>query len=288
VSSVDGGSHDTDNIRGPTSSTLSAELFTLGGRPPPYGQSVSGPVENRAAVFTSQPQDVEVYRNGVWWPGSLLGWRHDADGGCRVRVRLAGDGAEESWTVLEYLRLPEPAPAPSAVRHLSVVDAPARPSGDAALTATMAAIRAVPSPAARAVSEPPAASELTATMNLFAVRDLDEDTQAAVAAAPAPRSGGRRRAPETEEHPVASVPTLAAAPGRHRAPAAGGGASGRHRAADTGMWPAVRVDGAPEPSASFDDAADRHLLTRPMRLDDVPGRVPQPRRAALEGRLAGI
>jgi hypothetical protein len=288
VSPTDGGSHDTDNIRGPTSSTLSAGLFTLGGHPPPYGQGVSGPVENRAAVFTSQAQDVEVYRNGAWWPGSLLGWRHDADGGCRVWVRLAGDGAEEAWTALEYLRLPEVAPAQPAVRHLSVVDTPARASGDVALTATMAAIRAVPSPGARARSGTPAPSELTATMNLFAVRDLDEDTQAA-AAAPAPRSGGRRRAPETDDG--AGVPALAA-PGRHRAPGVGGGASGRHRAADTGMWPAVRLDDAPESSPSTpvspDDGADRHLLTRPMRLDDLPGRVPQPRRAALEGRLAGF
>jgi len=236
-------------------------------------------------VFTSQPLDVEVYRNGVWWPGSLLGWRHDADGGCRVRVRLAGDGAEESWTALEFLRLPEVAPAPPAVRHLSVVDTPARAS-DAALTATMAAVRSVPSPVARAAGAP-APSELTATMNLFAVRDLDDDTQAA--ATPAPGSGGRRRAPETE-HAVASVPMLAVAPGRHRAPAVGGGGSGRHRAADTGMWPAVRQDDAPAPPspASRDDGPDRHLLTRPMRLDDVPGRVPQPRRAALEGRLAGL
>ena len=282
---MSGGSHDTDNIRGPTSSTLSAGLFTLGCHPPPYGQGVSGPVENRAAVFTSQPQAVEVYRNGIWWPGSLLGWRHDADGGCRVRVRLAGDGAEETWTVLEYLRLPEPAPAAPAVRHLSVVD----PADDAALTATMAAIRAVPSPGARGASDPPVASELTATMNLFAVRDLGEDTQAAVPAAPAPRSGGRRRAPETGEEGGGRAPVLAAASGRHRAPAAGGGVSGRHRAADTGMWPAIRLDDAPGPAApaSLDDGADRHLLTRPMRLDDVPGRVPQPRRAALGGRLAG-
>jgi hypothetical protein len=282
---VSRGSHDTDNIRGPTSSTLSAGLFTLGCHPPPYGQGVSGPVENRAAVFTSQPQAVEVYRNGIWWPGSLLGWRHDADGGCRVRVRLAGDGVEETWTALEYLRLPEPVPAPPVVRHLSVVNTPARTADDAALTATMAAIRAVPSPGARAASAPPA-SELTATMNLFAVRDLDEDTQAA----PAPRSGGRRRAPETGEASGGSAPLLAAASGRHRAPAAGGGVSGRHRAADTGMWPAIRLDDTPGPAASapLDNGADRHLLTRPMRLDDVPGRVPQPRRAALEGRLAGL
>lgn len=281
-----GCSHDTDNNRGPTSSTLSAGSFTLCCHSPPYGQGVPGPVENRAAVFTSQPQDVEVYRNGAWWPGSLLGWRHDADGGCRVWVRLAGDGGEEAWTALEYLRLPEPPPAARAVRHLSAVDTPAPASGDTALTATIAAIRAVPSPGGRAASAPPAPSELTATMNLFAVRDLDEDTQATVAAAPAPRSGGRRRAPDTDDHAAPSVPTFATSPGRHRAPSVGGGVSGRHRAADTGMWPAIRLDDAP--GAPLDDAADRHLLTRPMRLDDVPGRVPQPRRAALEGRLAGL
>jgi hypothetical protein len=230
-------------------------------------------MENRAAVFTSQPQDVEVYRDGAWWPGSLLGWRHDADGGCQVRVRLAAGGAEETaWTALDYLRLPEAAPVAPAVRHISVVDAPAgRAPGDSALTATMAAIRAVPSPAAPGGGRDSAPSELTATMNLFAVRDLDAEarTVAPRVAAPAPRSGGR-----------------------HRAPAAGSGASGRHRAADTGVRAAVRPDDPPEmpPSAvqpGRADDAEVDLFTRPMRLDDLPGRVPQPRRAQLEGRLAG-
>jgi hypothetical protein len=71
-------------------------------------------------------------------------------------------------------------------------------------------------------------------------------------------------------------------------------AVGRHRAADTGVWPAVRVDEAPEPaqpslpvSAAGWQGPDVDLLTRPMRLDDVPGRMPQPRRAHRDAWLAG-
>src|SRR4051795_12946872 len=65
-------------------------------------------MENRAAVFTSQPQAVEVYQAGAWWAGELLGWRHDANGSCQVWVRVVLGGVEETaWTDLASLRLPE-------------------------------------------------------------------------------------------------------------------------------------------------------------------------------------
>src|SRR5918912_16773 len=82
-----------------------------------YGHGVSGASEGLAAVFTSSPQDVEVWSAGEWLPGALLGWRHDASGGCQVRVRLTVGAAEESrWTELDCLRLPE--------RHLTVAPEP--------------------------------------------------------------------------------------------------------------------------------------------------------------------
>jgi hypothetical protein len=267
-------------------------MFTLGGRAGSYGQGVSGAMESRAAVFQSQPQDVEVYRNGAWWPGSLLGWRHDVDGGCQVWVRLAPGGAEETtWTALDLLRLPEPEPVAQPTRHLSVVDAPAERSGDPALTATMTALRAVPTPAARRAGGSPDPSQITATVSLFAVRDHDEEAQTVV---PAPRPGGRRRAPDRVDGAAVTVDrpaAVASASGRHRAPAPGGAASGRHRAADTAVRPAVRPDEAPAASRGTTparpDESDAHPLTRPMRLDDISGRVPQPRRALLDGRLTG-
>ena len=104
--------------RRPTSSTLSAGAFTLCGRSSAYGRRVSGAMENRAAVFTSQPQAVEVYQAGAWWAGELLGWRHDANGSCQVWVRVVLGGVEETaWTDLTTLRLPE--------RHLAVAAQPA-------------------------------------------------------------------------------------------------------------------------------------------------------------------
>src|SRR5688572_25749136 len=96
-----------------TSSTLSAGAFTDCGRYNAYGRHVSGAMENRAAVFTSQPQAVEVYQAGAWWAGELLGWRHDASGSCQVWVRVVLGGVEETaWTDLASLRLPE--------RHLTL------------------------------------------------------------------------------------------------------------------------------------------------------------------------
>lgn len=87
-------------------------------------------MENRAAVFSNQSQDVEVYQDGVWWPGSLLGWRHDTHGSCQVWVRIRIGGSESTvWTELDALRLPdaapqravEPAAAPSWAERASVV-----------------------------------------------------------------------------------------------------------------------------------------------------------------------
>jgi hypothetical protein len=261
-------------------------------------------MENRAAVFTSQPQDVEVYRDGAWWSGALLGWRHDAQGSCQVWVRVVVRGSEEtSWLALELLRLPEPAAEP--VRHLTVVGADsattdaaitgtttmdAATSADDALTGTMAAIRAVPVPRTRRPAARAGTSEVTSTTNFVAIRD----------AAPAPvgPTGGRRRAPELrmgEQPAVAASPAAPIAPGRHRAPASTGGAAGRHRAADTGVWPAVRDDEPvrltelPRPTLTRPpaDEPDAAWLTRPMRLDEgFDGAVPQPRRPRRDGRLS--
>jgi hypothetical protein len=271
-------------------------------------------MENRAAVFTSQPQAVEIYQSGAWWPGELLGWRHDADGTCQVWVRVVLGGVEESaWTDLATLRLPE---------------------GDLGL----AAERSAGEPAARPTSTPRSSTEagnLAETASLPLVRDFSGAPARATAAtlsqalttAPTPssaaRSGGRRRAPEVG--PTTGVPAGGAAPaapaaaagarGRHRAPAD----PGRHRAADTGLLPPVTtgadaadtatarrpaVPGAgrslpsprtarpavPHTSARRDDWGagidpEPELLTRPMRLSDL---APHSRRPRLDGSLAGV
>jgi hypothetical protein len=246
-------------------------------------------MENRAAVFANQPQDVEVYRNGAWWPGSLLGWRHDSDGGCQVWVRVPAGGAEETtWTALDYLRLPEREPAPQPSGRLSSVGALA--GADTTLTGTMTAIRAVPVPAPRTAGASSGGAEPTATMNLFTLRGVAGDPAASAGSG----SGGRRRAPEPVDAARAGAdvrrPVPGPTPGRHRAPAPGPGAAGRHRAADTEVRPAVRADGVSgvtEPSGAPVPAAPEGPLTRPMRLDDLPGRIPGPRRAPRDGWLAG-
>jgi hypothetical protein len=228
---------------------------------------------DRAAVFTSQPQDVEVYSGGAWLPGSMLGWRHDATGGCQVWVRLT-HGADEIWTDLECLRLPE--------RHLSLAPEPGGGTVSGAVRAE--------------------ALERTITRGLPAIRE------AGALSGRAAHPAGRRRAPETDEVPAVVVGLAAVPSGRHRAPAAAAMAedAGRHRAADTGVWPAVADPAATAemPRARVDARHDDtlpgrrqgvagtglraprpDLLTRPMRLTDA---VPQPRSGRLDDSLGGF
>lgn len=271
--------------RGATSSTLSADVFTLCGRSTAYGRHVSGAMENRAAVFTSQPQAVEVYQAGAWWAGELLGWRHDSGGSCQVWVRVVLGGVEETaWVDLATLRLPE--------RHLSVA---ATAAGRGSATQEMSVARHPSGRRARSADlEVPAIAGLPTVRDLSVVPDLpvaggrrtaDETAQFA--------SVGRRRAPDTGEVPaagrrrapddaVAAAPAATPSPGRHRAPAD----PGRHRTADTGLSPVVAQ--APQPAPVERDVSrgrvewtapegmDAEMLTRPMRLSDhVPSRRPR-------------
>jgi hypothetical protein len=281
-------------------------------------------MENRAAVFTSQPQAVEVYQAGTWWAGELLGWRHDADGSCQVWVRVVLGGIEETaWTDLSTLRLPE--------RHLAVAAAPS--SRYAPETQEMSVAR---HPAGRRTRSGDADSPSTA--GLPVVRDL-----AVVPDRPsAPLPGGRRRAPEESpfvpatgrrrapenvqqsaasggrrrapESATAERPAVPPSPGRHRAPGSPGD-PGRHRTADTGLFPVVSAAGQ-APSRDEDsagrsrwtlpaaraprveqkverardgwaapDGLEPDLLTRPMRLSD---QMPHSRRPRVDGSLRGV
>jgi len=249
-------------------------------------------MESRAAVFTSSPQDVEVYSAGEWLPGSMLGWRHDSTGGCEVWVKLTVGGAEESlWTDLECLRLPE--------RHLVVAaPAPVVPVEDVAATRSLRLADVAATGSARrgrpAVAPAPRSDlELTATRGFPAIRDES--------ASRASHPAGRRRADSRVVGETAEFPVVGA--GRHRAPAVPAG-SGRHRAADTGLFPAVVVNPA-APSARTPEEraaeawgtlpAEPDLLTRPMRLDGPglagstrAGSVPAPRASRWDDTLTGV
>ncbi len=242
-------------------------------------------MENRAAVFSNQPQNVEVFQDGVWSPGSLLGWRHDVHGSCQVWVRLDTAGSEVTiWTKLDRLRLP----GSGSERSLTAVSAEVRAGSQLSSDAD------------------PATREL---------RRIDDGA----------RAGRRRRPPVGPASVVGdsspeSVPDWrsaaarageAAGPGRHRAPAA----SGRHRAADTETFPAVKdvestvrqrltwpvavQDGWPvavepsRPSAAARRSAPRveaepDPFTRPLRLNAVAtAAAPRPR-TAWDDRLGGV
>jgi hypothetical protein len=265
--------------RAVTSSTLSTGAFTLRAGSGAYGRHVSSAMD-RAAVFTSEPQAVEVYQSGSWWPGELLGWRHDDSGLCQVWVRVVLGGLEESaWTDLSTLRLPE--------RHLTVAAGLSLDAGPA--TRAMPAARSTA--ALRAVSTGDDPSE---TVILPMVRERSANHPA----------GGRRRAPETGAMPAQApaAPAATSPRGRHRAAAAVAD-PGRHRAADTGLFAAVAanepaVADGPRGGRSAAPAAGRpvkgwtppagldpDLLTRPMRLSDS---APHGRRPRLNGSLSSV
>lgn len=248
-------------------------------------------MENRAAVFTSQPQDVEVYSAGEWLPGALLGWRHDATGGCQVWVRLTvGEAEESAWTDLECLRLPE--------RHLSVATDPAVGAGSGEDPAATRSLRLAEVSTTGRVrrGRPAAPGAVRSSGSLGRAVPAGRDEAASRASHPA----GRRRADSRVVGETAEFPAVASV-GRHRAPAPPA-APGRHRAADTGVWPiVVAAEGAvrtPRTRAAEawgtrpDDtspgrAPEPDLLTRPMRLDaaEMGGSIPEPRRARRDGAL---
>ena len=62
----------------------------------------------RALEFMRTPQDVEVRRGGDWVLGSMIGWRQEEAGSCRVMVRVTEEGADRTaWADLRDVRLPE-------------------------------------------------------------------------------------------------------------------------------------------------------------------------------------
>ncbi len=59
-----------------------------------------------------EPLPVEFLLDGDWHPAALLGWWHEPDGTCWVRVQTVVGGLPRgSWMRLADLRLAEPRPA---------------------------------------------------------------------------------------------------------------------------------------------------------------------------------
>jgi hypothetical protein len=238
-------------------------------------------MENRAAVFTSQPQAVEVYQAGTWWAGELLGWRHDADGSCQVWVRVVLGGIEETaWTDLSTLRLPE--------RHLSVAAVPATrgPATQEMSVARHPSGRRARSGDGESTAGLPKVPELSVVQDVPATggrRTAAETAQFASVgrrrapeAAEAPRTG-RRRAPE--EAAAGAHGARAGAAGRHRDP--GSVATGPVSAVSTPPRAAVPGRASSRDGWSAPEGLEAEALTRPMRLSDHM----QSRRPRLGGPL---
>jgi hypothetical protein len=197
---------------------------------------------NRAAVFTQQSQSCEVFVEGAWWPGSLLGWRHDGAGACEMWVRVGVAGVErETWRELADVRLPEARPAPVLVPD-SGID-PLAGLGEELL--------------------PGAAAAPLLSLSEAAAR---EQRVAGVLPTPSPAAGRRRRrhgGDVTAEQPAVHGPSA----GRHRA--------GRHRVAEDAAQVEEPRDAEPsDATVLMPRATEVDCLTRPLRLGD---RVARPR-----------
>jgi hypothetical protein len=205
---------------------------------------VSAISSSRAAVFTQHSQRCEVFVEGAWRPGSLLGWRHDGQGACQVWVRISVAGVDrETWTDLVEVRLPETRPAPVLVPDSGTVLVP-----DSGIDPF----------ASRGEELLPGASAIPLlSLSEAAAR---EQRVAGVLPAPTAVAGRRRRhgADVTAEQPA--VPVGAAA-GRHRA--------GRHRAADAPEPPEQAPGDA---TVLMPRATEADCLTRPLRLGDRASR----------------
>lgn len=60
-------------------------------------------------TFAGEPLAVEFDLNGSWCPAVLVGWRHEPDGTCRLRVQFDIGGLRRaSWLPITEVRLPEP------------------------------------------------------------------------------------------------------------------------------------------------------------------------------------
>ncbi|SDX52215.1 hypothetical protein SAMN05660209_00588 [Geodermatophilus africanus] len=205
---------------------------------------------NRAAVFTQQSQHCEVFVEGVWWPGSLLGWRHDGGGACEMWVRVTVAGVErETWSDLADVRLAQVRPAPVLVPD-SGSDPFAALGGESLPGAAAAPLLSLSEAAAR------------------------EQRVAGVLSAPAPAAGRRRRrhgGDVTAEQPAVHGPSA----GRHRA--------GRHRVAEeAAQVEEVRPAEPSDATVLMPRATEVDCLTRPLRLGD---RVARPRLPRAGGAL---
>lgn len=204
---------------------------------------------SRAAVFTSPSQSVEVFLEGDWWPGSILGWRHDGGGACEVWVRVTVMGADrETWTDLAEVRLPEARPAPALV-----------PDAGAAPFAGVAEELLPGASAAPLLSLSEAAAREQRVAGV-----LDTSVPAT------PRRRGRHGGDVTAEMPAVHGGVVA---GKHRA----SGVAGRHRAVDalpqTEETPrAVPADVLTDATVLMPRATEADCLTRPLRLGDRASR----------------
>jgi hypothetical protein len=52
---------------------------------------------------------IEFHHGAGWHPGVLVGWRHEQDGSCSMRLQFVVGGLRRtSWLPMRDVRLPEP------------------------------------------------------------------------------------------------------------------------------------------------------------------------------------
>ncbi|MGY1772148.1 hypothetical protein [Blastococcus sp. SYSU D00813] len=148
----------------------------------------------RAVASIAQPLEAEVLADGSWWPGAVLGWRHDEAGVCQAEVRVVVAGAERvRWVDLTAVRLPQgPGGAGASVP-------PAREPAAETVVMSRADLRELMATGlpARPVRRRRHASDLTA--ELPAVRCAEGVAGAGAGRHRAPAAAGRHRAADGAE-----------------------------------------------------------------------------------------
>ncbi len=103
----------------------------------PWRRLVSETNLGRALEFMRYPQDVEVHRGGNWGLGSMIGWRQEEGGSCRVMLRVVEDGVEKTvWADLRDVRLAEHGGSPPTESLPFLPRLPDRPTEQQAWSAT--------------------------------------------------------------------------------------------------------------------------------------------------------
>jgi hypothetical protein len=68
--------------------------------------------EQGTTTLAGEALPIQFHHGGAWHPGALVGWRHEQDGSCSMRLQFVVGGLRRTtWMPMVDVRLLEPATA---------------------------------------------------------------------------------------------------------------------------------------------------------------------------------